>query len=184
MEDEIREQSDRDQEQPEVEPEAPGSETPPSEMDLLKMELEKVREESRVNYDHYLRALAEVENMRKRSAREREEYVKYATVPIIKKALPIIDDLERALNMSAQHQDYASLHKGVEMILKSMHEMIKAEGVQAIEAIGKPFDPEYHEPLVLEESTEHPSNTVLEELQKGYVLHGRVIRPSLVKVSN
>ncbi len=155
-----------------------------SEYELLKLELDKVREEARVNYDHYLRALAEAENIRKRSSREREEYIKFATLPIIRKALPIIDDLERALNMSAQHQDYASLHKGVEMILKSMHEMIKTEGVQTIEAIGKPFDPEFHEPLVLEESTEHPSNTVLEEMQKGYILHGRVIRPSLVKVSN
>lgn len=150
----------------------------------LKQELERAKEEARQYNEHYLRVLADMENMRKRTSREREEYVKYATTPMIKKLLPVIDDLERALNMSAQHQDYASLHKGVEMIVKSLHEMIKTEGVQAIEAAGKPFDPEFHEPLILEESTEHPSNTVLEELQRGYVLHGRVLRPSLVKVSN
>lgn len=150
----------------------------------LKRELERAREEVRQYNDHYLRVLADMENMRKRTSREREEYVKYATTPLIKKLLPVIDDLERALNMSAQHQDYASLHKGVEMIVKSLHEIIKTEGVQTIEASGKPFDPEFHEPLILEESTEHPSNTVLEELQRGYMLHGRVLRPSLVKVSN
>lgn len=150
----------------------------------LKQELDRAREEARQYNEHYLRALADMENMRKRTSRERDEYVKYATAPLIKKLLPVIDDLERALTMSVQHQDYASLYKGVEMIVKSLHEIIKTEGVQAIEAAGKPFDPEFHEPLILEESSEHPSNTVLEELQRGYTLHGRVLRPSLVKVSN
>jgi molecular chaperone GrpE len=161
-------------------------ETEPEQDNLLdlKQELERAREEVRQYNEHYLRALADMENMRKRTSREREEYVKYATTPLIKKLLPVIDDLERALTMSAQHQDYASLYKGVEMIVKSLHEIIKTEGVQAIEAAGKPFDPEFHEPLILEESPEHPSNTVLEELQRGYTLHGRVLRPSLVKVSN
>jgi len=137
-------------------------ETEPEQDNLLdlKQELERAREEVRQYNEHYLRALADMENMRKRTSREREEYVKYATTPLIKKLLPVIDDLERALTMSAQHQDYASLYKG------------------------KPFDPEFHEPLILEESPEHPSNTVLEELQRGYTLHGRVLRPSLVKVSN
>lgn len=150
----------------------------------LKQELDRAREEARQYNEHYLRVLADMENMRKRTSRERDEYVKYATAPLIKKLLPVIDDLERALTMSAQHQDYPSLYKGVEMIVKSLHEIIKTEGVQTIEAAGKPFDPEFHEPLILEESSEHPSNTVLEELQRGYTLHGRVLRPSLVKVSN
>lgn len=152
--------------------------------ETLQEELSKAREESRQNYDRYLRTMAELENLRKRTTREREEYIKFAPVPLIKKILPIIDDLERALSMSRDHQDFASLQKGVEMIMKSLQELIKSEGVQVIEAAGKPFDPEFHEPLVLEENSEHPSNTVIAELQKGYVMHGRVLRPSLVKVSN
>lgn len=170
--------------EPAANPESPEQQEPAEDLWTMKQELDRYKEEARQYYDHYLRALADMENMRKRTTRERDEYVKYAALPIIKKVLPIIDDLERALTMSAQHQDYASLHKGVEMILKSLAEMIKTEGVEAIEAKGKPFDPEYHEPLILEESTDHPSNTVVEELQKGYILHGRVLRPSLVKVSN
>ncbi|HWP95537.1 MAG TPA: nucleotide exchange factor GrpE [Syntrophomonadaceae bacterium] len=164
--------------------ESPKEAITPDADQTLEQELDKAREESRQNYDRYVRTLAEIENLRKRTTREREEYIKFAPVPLIKKILPIIDDLERALTMSTSQQDYASLHKGVEMIVKSMHEIIKTEGVQAIDAAGKPFDPEFHEPLVLEESSEHPSNTVIDELQKGYIMHGRVLRPSLVKVSS
>lgn len=147
-------------------------------------EVERLKNEAAHHYDQYLRALAEVENIRKRTLREKEEYLKYAAVPVMKKLLPIVDDLERALAMSETNRDYDTLHKGLEMISKRMYEVIQEEGVEVIEALGQPFDPQFHQPLVVEASSDHPENTVIEELQKGYVLNGRVIRPSLVKVSN
>ena len=96
----------------------------------------------------------------------------------------VIDDLERALDASHVNQDLEALNKGVEMIARKLQELIKNEGVEAIEALGKPFDPAYHQPLMVEGSSEEQENMVIEEFQKGYIMHGRVIRPSLVKVGN
>ena len=152
-------------------------------IDSLKTELKQSQEEAQKYKDLYLRLLADVENMRKRAVREREEYIQFAALPLIKKILSVIDDLERALQMSGEAQNGEALYKGVEMINGSLHELIKAEGVEAIPALGKPFDPEYHQPLTVEPSTEYEENTVIEEMQTGYIMKGRVIRPSLVKVS-
>ena len=149
----------------------------------LQTEIEKSRGEAKKNHDLYLRLLADVENMKKRAVREREEYIQFATVPLIKKLLAVMDDLERALNMSAADQNYDALYKGLEMISNSLQELIKAEGVEAIEALGHPFDPQFHQPLTVEENPEYEENTVIDELQRGYIMKGRVIRPSLVKVS-
>lgn len=154
------------------------------EMKVLKDQLEAKEIEAKKNYELYLRALAELDNVKKRTAREREEYIKYASLPLIKKFLTIVDDLERALQASASTQDYEALSKGLEMIVKKMYEIMQGEGVEPIDAIGKPFDPEYHQPLAVEESSEYPADTVIAEMQKGYVMYGKVIRPSLVKVSN
>lgn len=150
----------------------------------LRAELAKSQEETQKYKDLYLRLLADVENMKRRSVRERDEYVKFATLPVIKKILAVIDDLERALKMSGGEQTNEALYKGVEMINSSLHDLIKAEGVERIESLGQPFDPEYHQPLTVEPSSEHEENTVIEELQVGYIMNGRVIRPSLVKVSS
>jgi molecular chaperone GrpE len=149
----------------------------------LKKELELAREEANRNYDQYLRALAEADNIKKRAQRERDEYIKFAALPLIKNLLTVLDDLERAVKMS-DNQDYEVLIKGIEMITKKLQEILQAEGLKEIEALGKAFDPQFHEPLLMEKSDSYPENTVIEELQKGYTLHGRVIRPSLVKVSN
>ena len=155
-----------------------------AEENSLQEEINRLKEECAAYYDQYLRSLAEAENIRKRALREKEEYVKFAAVPVIKKVLLVMDDLERALTMSESNQDFEGLYKGLQMIAKRMEDLIKEEGVEAIEAVGKPFDPQFHQPLMVEASSDHPENTVIEELQKGYILHGRVIRPSLVKVSS
>lgn len=147
-------------------------------------EILKHQEESQRNYDNYLRALAEVENTKKRVAREREEYLKFANVNIVKKILPLIDDLNRAIEMARLSADVEALAKGVEMVANQLGEVLKGEGVTAIESVGKPFDPQYHEALTVQASDEHPENTVIEQFQTGYVMHDRVIRPSLVKVSS
>jgi molecular chaperone GrpE len=150
----------------------------------LSEQLLRQQEETRQNYDHYLRALAEVENIKKRSTRDREEYLKYANVNLIKKLLPVIDDLHRAIEVARNSQDFEALSKGVEMTARSLDDLLKGEGVKVIESVGQPFDPQYHQALTVEASDEHPENTVIEQLQKGYILHDRVIRPSLVKVSS
>ncbi|MGI5911410.1 MAG: nucleotide exchange factor GrpE [Syntrophomonadaceae bacterium] len=155
----------------------------PNEIISLKNQLEKQQEESKKYYDLYLRSLAELENYKRRTNREKEEYSKYAILPLIKKLLPIVDDLKRALEQFATSKDLQALSKGVEMITSNLQEFLKNEGVEPIDAQGKPFDPQYHQPLMVEESDEYPQNTVIEELQCGYMLHDRVIRPSLVKVS-
>jgi len=147
-------------------------------------ELLHQQEETRKNYDLYLRALADVENIKKRSLRDRDEYLKYASTSLIKKLLPIIDDLHRAVEVARTSRDFEALNRGVEMTARSLDELLKGEGVEVIESLGKPFDPQYHQALTVEPSEEHPENTVIQQLQKGYILHDRVIRPSLVKVSS
>lgn len=172
----------------EMQQENPGTEPVDLEIEVdeitaLKSELEKNQQENQKNHDLYLRSLAELENFKKRAARDKEEYSKFALLPLIQKLLPVIDDLERALAQFDSSKDLEGLSKGVEMITRSLQEIIKNEGVEPIEALGKAFDPQYHQPLIVEESDEHSENTVIEEFQTGYILHGRVIRPSLVKVS-
>ncbi len=150
----------------------------------LQEEISQLKEEIKTTNEMYLRALAEADNIRKRSAREREEYVKFAALPLVKKMLAVIDDLERALSMYNPKQDPEVLVKGVEMIHTRLKEIVEQEGAEALYVVGKPFDPQYHQPLSIEQNSNYPENTVIEELQKGYTMHGRVIRPSLVKVSN
>lgn len=163
---------------------AAGEETPVlSEVDLLKQQLAAVQEEAAKNYDLYLRALAETDNVKKRAAREKEHYTLYANEGIIKKLLPQIDSLEKAMESAANNQDYAVLAKGVEIIYKNLNDLLKSEGIESIDCLGQDFDPHYHQPLVTENSEEHPDNTVIEEFQKGYTMRNRVIRPSLVKVN-
>jgi len=149
----------------------------------LSEELRKQQDEARKNYDNYLRALAEAENIKKRSQRDREEYLKYANVALIKKLLPIIDDLHRAIEASGISRDFEALSKGVEMTARNLEDLLTGEGVKPIESLGKPFDPQFHQALSVEPSDEYPENTVIEQLQTGYLMHDRVIRPSLVKVS-
>ena len=166
--------------------EAGKQETKPEEKSLeesLQEQLQKQQEESRKNYDHYLRALADVENIKKRTQREREEYLKYANVSFIKKLLPVIDDLHRAMDVAGKSKDFEVLSKGIEMTARSLDDLLKGEGLQAIDSLGKTFDPQYHQALTVEPSDLHLENTVIEQLQTGYILHDRVIRPSLVKVS-
>lgn len=153
------------------------------EITQLKQELEVQKEETRKNHEQYLRALADADNIRKRMQRDKEEYMKFSMLPLIKKLLPVVDDLERAIQAAGTSQDYEVLSKGVEMINRRLQDIIREQNVVAIETEGQAFDPQFHQALVVEESPEHEENTIMEEMQRGYTMHGRVIRPSLVKVS-
>lgn len=146
----------------------------------LKEEEKKAKE----YWDRLLRLQADFENMRKRLEREKEDFIKFANEGIILELLNILDDLERTVELAqSQHQDLTSFLKGVEMILAHLYEMLKEYGLRPIEAKGKIFDPVYHEALMQIEKDDLPENTVIEELQKGYLLGDKVIRTAKVKVS-
>jgi molecular chaperone GrpE len=146
----------------------------------LKEEEEKAKE----YWDKLLRLQADFENTRKRLEREKQDFVKFANEGLIAELLNILDDLERTVELAqSKHQDLAAFLKGVEMILAHLYEMLKEYGVRTIEAQGKMFDPHLHEALMQIEDKDKPENTIVEELQKGYLLNDRVIRTAKVKVS-
>ena len=134
--------------------------------------------------DKLLRLQADFENTRKRLDKEKQDFVRFANEGIILELLNILDDLERTVELEhSQHQDIAAFLKGVEMILAHLYEMLKEYGVRPIEAEGKIFDPHLHEALMQAENKDLPEHTIVDELQKGYLLNDRVIRTAKVKVS-
>jgi len=135
-------------------------------------------------WDKILRMQADFENTRKRLEKDKQDFIKFANEGIILELLNTLDDLERTVELSQSgHQDISGFLKGVEMILAHLYEMLKEYGVKPIEAEGKLFDPHFHEALMQAENKDLPEHTIVEELQKGYTLNGRVIRTSKVKVS-
>jgi len=151
-----------------------------SEYQKLKEEADRAKE----YWDRILRLQADFENTRKRLEKDKQDFVKFANEGIIVELLNILDDLERTVELAQEkHQDLAAFLKGVEMILAHLYGMLKDNGVKPIEAEGKAFDPHLHEALMQVEDKEKPEHTVVEELQKGYLLNDRVIRTAKVKVS-
>jgi molecular chaperone GrpE len=132
--------------------------------------------------NRYLRTQADFDNFRRRSRQEKEEFAAYANAKLIEEFLPVLDTFEMALK-SSENTDVKTLLAGVEMVYRQMTNVLQNYGLQPIEALGQPFDPNLHEGIMQVESADHPSNTVVEELRKGYRLREKVIRPSMVKVS-
>jgi molecular chaperone GrpE len=133
--------------------------------------------------DRILRLGAEMENTRKRLERERSESIQYANESIIRDILPIVDNLERALEHAQKDDANPGLAEGVSNTLKAFLDTLARYGCSAFEAAGKTFDPNYHEAVMQEVSNDYPENTVLTELQKGYTLHSRLLRPAMVVVA-
>ena len=142
--------------------------------------LEEVRRERDALQDRLLRTAAEFDNYRKRMDKERRDLAEYTAGEAIKDLLPIIDNLERALQASALDDP---LRKGVELIHKQMLEILRRRGVTPIEALGADFDPNVHEAVTQEESARHREGEVMEELQRGYKVGDRLLRPAMVKVA-
>ena len=149
----------------------------------LKAEYEAYKAESEKRHDQMLRTIAEFDNSRKRTEREKEESLKYALESFVKELIPTIDSIERAIQSTKESQDFDALAEGVEMIYKGILSILEKRGVTPIEAVNKPFDPMQHEAVMHVESEEVPENNVIEAWQKGYMLHNRVIRPAMVSVS-
>jgi molecular chaperone GrpE len=143
----------------------------------------EAKDASEKNYDLYLRSQAEIENIRKRSKREKEEWVKYANETLIKNILPSLDNLEKALEHVDNEHAIRALREGVELTLKGLKDALSKSGLVEIHALGEPFDPCYHEAVSQIQNDQVKPGTVVEELQKGYLLNDRLIRPAVVVVS-
>lgn len=163
-------------------------ETPfcPDDVSALKNELSAREKESKENYDRYLRAAAELDNYRKRAARDREDSIKYGNEKLIKDILPILDSLDRALEQASElsaRNNFEAFHQGLELIHTQILGCLERHGVAKIAAKGEEFDPERHQALMQVETPEVESNRVIDEYESGYTLHGRLLRPSKVSVS-
>jgi len=153
-----------------------------SQIDPL-IELESVREEFRAEKDRFLRFYAEFDNYKKRNAREMQDFRKFANESLIRELLPVIDNLERAVQSAEQSSDADnSIREGVSLIHRDILRIFEKFSVKAVASLGQPFDPAFHEAIGQEES-EQGDNIVVKEFQKGYLLHDRLIRPAMVIVS-
>ena len=130
-----------------------------------------------------LRAHADFDNFRRRTRAEKEELQKYASIRVLENLLPVIDNFERALAASEDNQDFDALFKGLKMTYSQLMQVTEQEELRPIKAVGEPFNPEFHQAVMQVESDEHEEGIVVEELQKGYTLKDKVLRPAMVKVS-
>ncbi len=176
---------DQGPEGPKDEETSPLGGTVPSDEELARLRavLDEKEKELAVLNDRFLRLAAEFDNYKKRVARERAEFVKFANEGVILEFLPILDNLERALIASKAHENAQGLVEGVEMIHRLFLSTLEKFGVKPIEALGKEFDPTFHQAVLQVEGSEGQDNIVVEEVQRGYILENRVIRPAMVKVA-
>ncbi len=170
----VQQEAAEKEEKKEAEPEAKAS---PEEK--LAQSEEKIRELE----DRLLRLAAEYDNYRKRTAREFEYLCQNANENLILKLLDALDNFERALDAAKSSNDYESFRKGVELIYTHLKELLEKEGLKEIEAVCKPFDPNYHEAVTQCESDQHEEGIVADEVCKGYMLNEKLLRPSKVVVS-
>jgi molecular chaperone GrpE len=141
---------------------------------------EELRREKDALQDRLLRTAAEFDNYRKRVDRERRDLAEFTAAEVLRDVLPIVDNLERALAAAGEGDP---LRKGVELTHKQMLDLLRKRGVKPIEALGADFDPNFHQAVVHETSSEHREGEVMEELQRGYLLGDRLLRPAMVKVA-
>ncbi|MEK4060205.1 MULTISPECIES: nucleotide exchange factor GrpE [Paenibacillus] len=130
-----------------------------------------------------LRVQADFDNFRRRTQKEKEELAQYATSKLVGELLPVLDNFERALATASASTESEAFGKGVNMIFRQLEGVLKSEGLTAMETVGQPFNPEYHQAIMQVESDEYEEGIVTEEVQKGYLLKDRVLRPAMVKVS-
>lgn len=143
----------------------------------------KLQEELQAAKDRELRCHAELDNFRKRSARESQENLRYANMGLLRDLLPVIDNIDRAITAADKNADASALLEGFKMVRQQLDEVLVRHHCTPIEALHQPFDPNLHHAIMQQPSDEHPANTVLMVTQNGYQLHDRVVRPSQVIVS-
>ncbi|HHZ93072.1 TPA: nucleotide exchange factor GrpE [Candidatus Poribacteria bacterium] len=172
-------ESEEDETPPsEEEVESEEDETPPSAED----EIDQLKSEYEAKLDRMLRTVAEYENAKKRAIRDKEEFQKYAVESVIKDLLPVIDSMNRAIESAKESTDFNSLHEGIKLIQKQIHNVLERSNVSTIDAVGGNFDPNLHEAIAQVES-DLPTNAIVAEFQVGYKLRDRVLRASMVSIS-
>ena len=149
----------------------------------LERELEQVRTKGEEHLYNWQRSAADFANYKRRNEEERAVIGQFSNAILIGKVLAVLDDFDRALE-SVPPDAHDAWIEGVKLVERKLRGVLESEGVTPIEAIGQPFDPNIHEAVVHEDTADHPDNEVIDELQRGYRLHDRVLRPSLVRVAN
>jgi molecular chaperone GrpE len=158
--------------------------TPDEEIRRLREALEAQTLLAEEHRDRYLRAAAEFDNARKRAAREREEYTRYANESLLRELLPVLDNFERALQSARNEPAAAAVTAGVELIQRELLRVLEKFGVTSFTSVGQPFDPERHEAIARVPAQEQPEGTVVDETARGYLLNGRILRPAMVTVAS
>ena len=152
--------------------------------DDMAEQLLKAEQSAQENYDRLLRVSAEFDNFKKRSTREMQDGIKYANEKMAADLLTVVDNLERAIESAAlQCGDDDPLLQGVSLVLNDVIKILEKYHVQPIKAFGEPFDPALHQAMMREATDKYPPNTVVREMQKGYLIHDRLLRPTMVAVS-
>jgi molecular chaperone GrpE len=152
--------------------------------EALKQELENLKKDREEIYDRLLRKQAEFENYRKRVDREKSEFVQFASAELMKELLNTLDSFDLALRTAAADTAFGEKAlKGFELIYKQLQDTMVRFGLKPVEAKGKPFDPNFHQAVSTQVSDDLEENTVIDEMRKGYTLHGRLLRPAMVSVS-
>lgn len=175
-----------DQEMPDLESESDKADNDQVDdpLAVLAEKLKSKEQEAQDNYDRLLRVSAEFENYKKRASRDMEEFRKYSNQSLIKEMLSVVDNLELAMNSTNGHKTIdKSLLDGLEMTYKEILKVFEKFNVTPISAKGQAFDPTYHEAVMQEETDEVAENTVTNELQRGYLIHDRLLRPAMVVVA-
>jgi molecular chaperone GrpE len=153
------------------------------EMAELKKKLEEKEKEIKEHHDRLLRLAADFENYKKRAARDKEDWTKFANEDLLRTILPFIDNLERAINHAQKVADTGVLIEGVRLTIQQILQSLNKFGLSSFQSVGKPFDPTVHEAMLVVETDTHEPNQVVEEFQKGYLLNDRLLRPATVSVS-
>ncbi|UCB49071.1 MAG: nucleotide exchange factor GrpE [Deltaproteobacteria bacterium] len=145
--------------------------------------INELQQETEKNHDLYLRSEAEIENIKKRNQKDKEEWVKYANESLIKEILPVMDNLEMAISHSQNENSVQALREGVELTLKGLRDALGKSGLEEVKAEGEHFDPNYHHAVSEQGDESVEAGVILQELQRGYTLNKRLIRPAMVIVS-
>ena len=158
------------------------AETPGAPAPEEKPDIEPKEKEAAENYDKYVRALADLDNYKKRAVKEKADLLKFGNETLLRDILPMIDNLERALKHAESSHDFESFKKGLELLRTQLICSLEKHGLEPIDCTNKSFDPNFHEAMLQVESGDHAANQIVDEFEKGYLLHGRLLRPSKVSV--
>jgi molecular chaperone GrpE len=157
--------------------------TPRQEQPRVDPELQAARDEVQASFGRYQRLAADFENYKRRTRQDLADRTQYANEELLRKLLPILDNLRRALDHAPEGVD-RNWFEGLRMVVRQFEDTLQAQGLTPIPAVGEKFDPSKHEAIAREETDEHEEGTIVEEMQPGYRLHERVLRPTLVKVAH